>query len=375
MRGEYEFNQRRRRSQAATSGWDKKIERAQKENLKAIEYNTAVITQKSRAIKRTIIAETVSTNLFRHVNDKMAKVSSRLEEGWNALLAVAQGGRPDTPISLPSSGFTESDLPQGGGFIQRDGTVKPFGQTSKDKENSSLTIFADMLKKVGRGIKSAGSYILRGMEATNKFLYALGVMQPIMEIISPIFEIIGGAVLQALMPALQVLIDAISDPDFISFLMMIGEIIGVLLSPVLEAIVPIFMHLLEAIEPLLPVIGILAWLLGNVLAYGITIIANVIIGIVNFIILIINAIGWLFGAAPIGMVSYMPLPAPTAMPSYDQGGIAISNQIARIDKGEKMIPLKRQEKEDKRNNKMIYLLEDISATNHRIVTYRDWRER
>jgi len=250
------------------------------------------------------------------------------------------------------------------------GFLKYLGGTKQAKLAKKVFGRGGMLSKGFTSLqKGADNFI--GFIVT--LLEKMGVMQPIMEILNTIFEMIGGAVMEALMPALQILIEVITDPEFTGMLMEIGKIIGEILSPiitifaevlmmlmpvilavveaigtfltpiieaflpVIDALGPVFASLLPIFEALKPIIEIFGKVLGVVLAGAFIIIGNVIIGIVNLILMGLNILRALFFQPAIPLLSFMSLPA------LAEGGIVTRPTVALIGEAgpEKVTPLKK----------------------------------
>ncbi len=272
-----------------------------------------------------------------------------------------------------------------------------------DKIGDKVSAIFGKKSPISKGLKGLKSGFGSLVGMAMGFIEKLGVLQPIMDIIGIIFEVIGGAVMEALMPAFQVLIDVITDPVFLDMLMEIGQIIGAILTPIIQifaevlqmlmpvilpivklfsaflipifealkplitALAPLFEGLVPIFEALAPLFELIGGVVGKLLVLIIVILANALIGLINTIAMIVYALT--FGSVNLGIIDFI------AIPSYDNGGIAMSDQIAKVQKGEKMIPLSQQERDARQQKKMINLLGSIAYTNNQILADKEWRHR
>ncbi len=69
---------------------------------------------------------------------------------------------------------------------------------------------------------------------------AMGIMQPLMQFLTAIFQIMGATAMEALLPALQKLFALLSDPNFMKFLEDMGKMIGNFFKLMIEAFVEMF---------------------------------------------------------------------------------------------------------------------------------------
>ncbi|MCP4651714.1 MAG: hypothetical protein GY853_16755 [PVC group bacterium] len=304
-----------------------------------------------------------------------------MQGGMGAAVSFGGGGPdggPDEPVGSTYPTLAEIMA----GPTSPVGIGGPLGLAPEDdnmgQAHSAFSSFGDRVKElfgknssVGKGMKDMGKGAGMAFGMFGMLLDKLGVMEPILDIIGIIFEVIGGALMQALLPALQVLFDVISSPEFLEVLMQIGEVLGAILvpiimifaslleavaplllivakvfaavlvpiveafAPVFESLGPLFKEIVAFIKPLIPVIKIVAWVIGKVLAFAFIIIANIIIMIVNIILMIINAVAWLFGMAPISLFT------PLALPALAEGGIVTRPTVAMIGEAgpEAVVPL------------------------------------
>jgi len=304
--------------------------------------------------------EGITTAFVRALTPIVAQMSNSIEQSNSRMLSGTMAQLMSRPAPSGSGG--------------------PFGAAPQEFA-SIITRITDPIDRFGKGMKKVGkrlkSFTARlGRVAAGGFSFLmtvldkLGILEPIMAILAPIFEIIGGSVMEALMPALQVLIDVVTDPVFTDMLMQIGTIIGEILSPIIEIFAEILMMLMPVILPLIkvlaavlipiidafrPVLGALApifELLGKALEYiaplveivaGVigVVLAGAFIVMVNAIIFMINKILDAIQLVSLGIINIKRLKY-VDLPTYDYGGIAKTDQIARVQKGEMMIPLKDQ---------------------------------
>lgn len=310
---------------------------------------------------------------LKEANKNMAEFSKRTNNA-STMLRIAATGIMDMhqkQVQMLTSGWAGGiETPLAGAMHE----FQPLSESQVEDQTSVVNIISSRLdpimEKFSKGLKKATPFFTGAIGFIVDFLEKIGVLQPIMEILGIIFELIGAGVMQALMPALQTLIEAITSPEFMDIMIQIGQIIGEILSPILsifaqlltavaplllmlarifaailipiveafapvfESLGPLFKEIADLIEPLIPIIKIVAYVIGKVLAYAFVIVANVIIFIVNIIIGIINLIGGLFGVH-INPISPLPLPA------LAEGGIVTRRGVYEIaeEEPEAVIPL------------------------------------
>jgi hypothetical protein len=92
-----------------------------------------------------------------------------------------------------------------------------------------------MMWKTGQIMKGIGAMALGPLNVVLSVLDALGIAEPFLDVIGGILEILGGAVMEAMAPALEVFAEVLSDPEVVEALTTIGTIIGVVLTPIVKA--------------------------------------------------------------------------------------------------------------------------------------------
>ena len=111
------------------------------------------------------------------------------------------------------------------------------GKATKDK--SGILGLTDLMKSILTAPVS-----LLGM--LGNFMEQLGVFEPIMDILTMLFEMFAGTLLEALMPAIMSIFNAIMSSGILDIIIKLAEIIGIVLKPVLLAISLV----IEAMSPL-----------------------------------------------------------------------------------------------------------------------------
>lgn len=101
--------------------------------------------------------------------------------------------------------------------------------------------------KFGKTLKTFGKMAMGPINLMLSVMDSIGIAEPVLDILSGFLEIIGGAALEALTPALQTLGDVFSDPEFQAVLTDIGNTIGQVLSPILR----IFSSILIPLGPII----------------------------------------------------------------------------------------------------------------------------
>ncbi len=160
------------------------------------------------------------------------------------------------------------------------------GETSdkhtRDRKKSNAKRKKTLAKSLSIGLDAMGVIL--------QILHALGVLQPLLELIHGVFAVIGGSVMQVLAPAIQNLAELLFSPEMMALWVLLGEIIGSMLTPIIK----VFAVVLKALTPLLT---LLANLLSGPLQFAVIIIAKVIgLLIIGGLFPLVLAI-WLIGVA------------------------------------------------------------------------------
>ena len=114
---------------------------------------------------------------------------------------------------------------------------KTFESSKQKKVQDTLAKGFNKVMKAAGGLL-AGSLDIIGVFM--QFLDAMGVLRPILNILSTIFKIIGASVMETLMPALRDLYETLLSPEMMETWEEIGVIIGDFLKWLLDEIVRIF---------------------------------------------------------------------------------------------------------------------------------------
>lgn len=143
--------------------------------------------------------------------------------------------------------FSETEAGHGGGTK---GWIEFDSRTKKGMKQ-----FGKLLKGVGKVANPA----MMAASAFGEIGQKLGVMDAVMQGLSPLFDIVNtllqvlsSSIMQALMPAIQPLIDLM--PSLIPLIQQIGEFIGRTIAIGLEPLIRIIEMFLPIIEPILPII-------------------------------------------------------------------------------------------------------------------------
>lgn len=160
------------------------------------------------------------------------------------------------------------------------GVFNSVQKAAKDKKGT--TGIADIFKSITSVPFTIFSII-------TDFLNALGIVEPILDLITMLIEILSAAMMKKMMPAFMKLLDAITESGLINLIVIIGEIIG-------DVLVVVFDALIIALEKMNPLFDALSIILGSEGMSAIILILAKIIGtlvIVGFVplIYIIYALG------------------------------------------------------------------------------------
>lgn len=110
-------------------------------------------------------------------------------------------------------------------------------------------------EKRQKGIKRISNAFLNGIGMFLQLSETLGILEPIIKIISGFFQIMGGAAMQSLAPALSYLAEKFKDPEFIEALKHLGEMIGKILGGAIMVLADIIVIVIKALDPFLQLLG------------------------------------------------------------------------------------------------------------------------
>lgn len=231
--------------------------------------------------------------------------------------------------------------------------VKDFGKLFTGKKSKKV-------KEFGKNMMGMGSAMLGPILAMASFVQSLGVFEPIMDVIGGLLEIFGGVLMEALMPAFKKLFDVLLSPEVIDLIKMLAGIFAAVLIPIIEVfaevlvdLMPIFRILIDVIKSFMPIIKIIAKLFAQGLGVALKIVANIIIIVYNVIAHVINAIIGIINLFGAGIPSLPILP----LISLQQGGITTGTTMALLHANEKVIPLDKEEKQNK-SQELLWATED-----------------
>ena len=224
---------------------------------------------------------------------------------------------------------------------------------------------AEGVKRFGKNMGSLVGGMLGPLGSMLSLFESMGVFEPLFDVIGGLMEMFGGILMEALMPAFKALFDVLLSPEVIDIIKILAQLFGAILTPiimvfaeVLTALSPVFKILGKILISLMPVITLLAKLFAGVLGVALKIFANILIIVYNVVAGIINAIIWivnLFGAG-IPYVEYLPL-----VP-LQHGGIITGPTQAKLGenrKKEAVIPLESQKGKDiLSNEEVVWAIED-----------------
>ena len=139
------------------------------------------------------------------------------------------------------------------------GILKPIAAVLSESFSSLKPLFkgikglpTNKVKEIGKTFKNIGAMAMGPISMVMSVLDAFGVAEPLLEAFSGILAIIGGSIMKALIPALQKFMDILFSPEMIELWVLLGNIIGKMLAPilvvfatVLTALMPIFKILLD----------------------------------------------------------------------------------------------------------------------------------
>ena len=162
-------------------------------------------------------------------------------------------------------------------------TFNAVKETSKDKKGLSG------VKDIFSGIKNVAMMPFTIMSGIMDFMEALGIAEPILDIITLLIEILSASIMKKMMPAFMKLFNALMESGLIDLIIIIGELIGGVLSVAFDA-------LEIALKAMNPLFEILAEILGSDGMQDVILVLGKILGtliIVGFIplILVIYAFG------------------------------------------------------------------------------------
>lgn len=144
---------------------------------------------------------------------------------------IASMGRGNKKSGM-SSGFKKAD-------VELSKFGKTLGDIGKVSGKIGKTVFQPMEKAMKATVFSKGFWgvFLRVLDQT-------GIMSPIMSALNGLFGIFSGTLMQAVMPAIQGLMDVLLSPEVITAVQDLATSVGELLTPIFEALTPVIAELL-----------------------------------------------------------------------------------------------------------------------------------
>lgn len=174
--------------------------------------------------------------------------------------------------------------------------VKKIGKTAfKPLQLLGKTKVGKAIGGFGKLIGGFAAFPLGIIMAVFHLLDALGVLEPILQVVSALFDVFGGALMTALAPAFQELFAVLLSPEVINLITSLAQVLGAFLVPIIKAFA-------IALRPLLPLFNLLAELFSNELKPVMKVLGKVIgLLVVGAMIPFVLAI-WAIGAAIAGLV-------------------------------------------------------------------------
>lgn len=142
------------------------------------------------------------------------------------------------------------------------GAGKKIGDTFKNSVGKIKLFKTIGSAKVKKGLKAgksmfsmiAGSGIMGIFQGFMSFMEKLGVFDPIIQVLSAGFEILGGIILQELMPTMMELITILLSPENMELLKQLGLLFAEMLKPMFKLAVMLLPILIPAITSLVKVL-------------------------------------------------------------------------------------------------------------------------
>ena len=213
-----------------------------------------------------------------------------------AMPSIGVGSAPTTPYIGAASALISS---------LSAGTLQPLSNLMTDvskatKKKGGLKNLSSVFKT----IKGASMTSFSIIGAIISLMEAIGVVEPIMDMITMMVEILGAALMNALLPAIMDLFDALTESGLLDLIADIGTALGTVLGPVFDALVlaleamnPLFEALSDILgtEGMQDILMVLGKILGTLIIIGfipliyiIYALGNVIAAIVDIIIGVIR---------------------------------------------------------------------------------------
>ena len=113
------------------------------------------------------------------------------------------------------------------------------------KDKTGVSSMTDMVKSVASIPFGIGGVVMDFMEA-------LGIVQPILDIVTMLIEILGAAIMKKMMPAFMKLFDALMESGLVDLIILIGGLIGDVLAVVFDALA----IALKALNPVFEILSV-----------------------------------------------------------------------------------------------------------------------
>lgn len=92
---------------------------------------------------------------------------------------------------------------------------------------------------------------------------SLAFITPVMKVIGSIFKLLGASILQSSLDSIKVLLDLLTDPETLTGTQELGNVMGEVVIPVVQALTSVF----QALGPM--IVGVTTFLQENAVAFGI----------------------------------------------------------------------------------------------------------
>lgn len=109
-------------------------------------------------------------------------------------------------------------------------------ETTWESVGESIATVGFIGQKVGEVFGRIGGFALNTIGIFMQFANAIGILDPIIKLITSVFTIMGGAAMEILTPAIQKLAEVLFSPEMMKIWGEIGTVIGNFLATILNAI-------------------------------------------------------------------------------------------------------------------------------------------
>lgn len=138
-----------------------------------------------------------------------------------------------------------------------------------EKAGSKTKLAAKGLFAFSKGVSAAASMMLNSIGVFLQLANSMGILQPILQLISGVFSMIGGAAMEILAPAIAELAEVLFSEEMIQIWGLLGKTIGTFLKTILTIVADLFSNpeFQKVLKTFIEIIGNILMFFATVLGW------------------------------------------------------------------------------------------------------------